>query len=157
MIYQGKPGKPVKTLADLQKLAENRKSVAIMHTAKFARGRYQARNIGVLPAKTILYRQCAGVIRLLESDTMFEYIKPTPIPRSTEPRRYTRKQGKKEGIRRILTIMQEFDGHSTDAYGLLYILEGMDPVMANRIRDDNETMYPDLKKAEAELKELEEV
>jgi hypothetical protein len=148
MNYRGTRGKPVKTLEHLQELAENRKSVAMY--SKFDRV------MTVQPAKTILFRQCTDVIRILGSNRMFEYIKPTPLPKTPKFLTTKRKPGKKEGIRRILTTMKEFEGHSTDAYGLLHILEGLDPAMANRIRDDKENWYPDLEKAKAELKKLEE-
>jgi hypothetical protein len=89
MIYKGTRGKPVKTLEHLQELAENRKSIIINHWVKSS----------VLPAKSILYRQCADVISLLKSDRLFEYIKPTPHPKQKTTRLYGRKKGKKEDPR----------------------------------------------------------
>lgn len=151
--YKGKCGKPVKTLEELQKLADSRKSVAITYSLKMAAGKFY-NCFSVRPASTILRRQCIGVIELLKSDRMFEYIKPPIHPKKVNFLRTTNKPGKKEGIRRILTIIQEYEGDSPDAYALLHVLEGLDPAMANRIRDDKEKWHPDIEKVKAELNKL---
>lgn len=154
MIYKGNLGERITTIEQLQELAKNRKSIATMTTVDNNRGK--VRFIGVTPAKVFLYRQCADVMRILKSGTLYRYIKPPTKPKVKSFSANLERPGKREGIKRLLTIMLECEGHLEDSYGMMYVLKGLDPATANSVKDEKQVMLPDSSKVRAELKKLRE-
>lgn len=155
MTYQGKPGKRIMTVEELDELSYNRKSVAIMTTIILGEGRHTVRFIGVTPAIFYLNRPASCILRDLRRGCIYEYIKPEPKPRTGTIKRYRRTKGLKEGIRRTLSAMSE-DKSISESCLLMEILYGLDPVLADEVAMEVEKWLPDTNKVKAKLIEMEQ-
>lgn len=95
--YQGSAGGIITTHHELLRLAENRKSVCIFN------------GIGtittVLPASSLLHRPFGDVIKMLQSGTWHEYIKP--VRPNIQRKFYKRKKlSQKEKIELLVTALR---------------------------------------------------
>lgn len=157
MNYQGKPGKCITTVEQLQELADNRKSVAIMMSGiPGTRVIHSPLITHVTPAMAYLNRPAIWVISALRRGNLYEYIKPQPKPRGGTIKRYRRQKGLREGIRRTLSTM--IDSQSDhEASGLMEILYGLDPALAESVAMKGKEWLPDMDKVvKAKLAEMEQ-
>ena len=156
MNYQGKPGKCITTVEELKELADNRKPVAVMMVGMpGTRVIHSPLIIHVSSAIAYLNRPASCILRDLQYGNLYEYIKPQPKPRGGTIKRYRRKTGKREGIRRTLSTMIESKSDH-ESCGLMEILYGLDPVLAESVAKDVEKWLPDMDKVRVKLIEMEQ-
>lgn len=107
IYYSGTLGKKVTSIEELVNLAEQKRAVATSRDGgKTA--------INVFPASTMLYRQAKDAYDLIQTGTLYEYIKPVRAAKSDSKSRWPKR--KKSGLQdKInLAVKEVFDAISSD-------------------------------------------
>lgn len=124
VYYFGKLGKPVTSFDELVKLVEQKRAIAASRDG----GKTAT---AVFPASTLLYRQAKDAFDMLQSNTLYEYIKPVRAAKSDSNSRWykTKKPGLQDKIN--AAIQEVFDmvneDHSLECHRVTNILHVLSP------------------------------